>query len=813
MIWLPQSCTASQRGLRLTLLLVVYGLAVLEVPLRAQPCTTTSPPCVKTAQYDNSRNGYNGYETVLTSTSLSAGSTLAQLAPLTVDTPPASIGSTNPIYAQPLYVARISLNPSAPTASQQYCNNLSVNGQPGCNMLLVVTLYGSVWAYNADTGHTVFSRTGLWSDCGPNSAIPVAGQGGLGSLPFAGIVSTPVIDTSLSPPAMFLTSLCLDSQANSHWYLHEIDLTNQLLDVAGSSSPLEITGTADGGTVSFVAGEVLQRAALLEVQNAGATPANVIYISFGSAVPESPNPATGQTYPYHGWIFGYSTSGVNNQLVQDFAFATTPASGSTPGTPACNTNAPLCGASGCQTGQYQNEPNWCGHGGGIWMSGRGPAGNTANGVSNAFFGIANGGFQPSAFNWGSSILDFTSSSSGGVGATPSSSFTPQGGLNEAFTPLMLADSSCPASHGGPPMQCAYTFEVLNQNDWDMANSGILLFQGTGQQDWLVTVDKAGNGYLLNQSNLGGFAPNDTGDVFPFAAAASPCWSLGVQQASDCHRVTSLASYVNSSAPSKPRYLYFWPYLEPLTGFQFSQNTPNSGIGTIATSGSAPPFTTVNLATPCTAGSASTPCFTGQMVAGDTLTAGSQAQKVTSVGGTTLTVSPGFSSAINTSSWTYNGYFIKPLSGNWPQAGSAVGYPGGSIIVTANQGNGGVVWTLATIETAPAEPPTRPCPTLTAMLTAYSAATLDKIWSSYNTSIETSCHGPCFSITAPPAAQQCGVPSASFVLPTVVNGSAYIPTYSIASSSADTNCTAASPCSGLVVYCGTGTTACNGSWQH
>jgi hypothetical protein len=748
---------------------------------------------------------------VLTSTNLEAGNPLTQLSPLTVDTPPANIGLTNPIYAQPLYVAGISLNPSAPAASQQYCNNLTINGQPACNMLVAATLYGSIWAYNADTGHTIFSRTELWNDCGPNSAVAVSGQGGLGSLPFAGIVSTPVIDTTLSPPAMFLTSLCMDSLATAHWYLHEIDLTNQLQDVVGSGSPLEIAGTADGGTLTFAPGEVLQRSALLEVQNANATPANVIYIAFGSAVMEAPNPTTGQTYPYHGWIFAYSTSGVNNALVQDFAFSTTAAGGGTPGTPPCNTFAPLCGASGCETGQYQNEPNWCGHGAGIWMSGRGPAAITTNGVSNAFFGAANGGFQTSSGNWGSSILDFPSSAAGGVVSAPSSYFTPQGGPNEPFTPLILADSNCPASHGATPTQCPYTVDVLNQNDWDVATSGILMFQGAGQLNWLVTVDKAGNGYLLNPSNLGGFAQNDVGNLFPFAAVTSPCWSLGGVEASDCHRVTSLASYVNSSSPSKPRYLYFWPFQELLTGFQFSQNAPNNGIGTIATSGSTAPFTTVSLTTPCTARSLSTPCFNGQMVAGDTLNAGLLPQIVTSVGSTSLTVSPGFSSAINTSSWTYNGYFIKPLSGSWPTTTNDVAYPGGSVIVTANQGSGGLVWTLATIETAPSAPPTKPCATLTAMLTAFDAPTLTKIWSTYNTNVKTGCNGPCFTLNAPPPAGQCPAPSGSFALPTVVNGSAFIPTYGISGSSADSTCTAATPCSGLLVYCGTGTTACNGSW--
>jgi len=789
-------------------------MAVMDIPLGAQPCMATSPPCVTTSQYGNARNGYNGNETVLTSTSLESGTTtLAQLSPLMVDTPPSGISSTNPIYAQPLYVTGISLSPGAPSSSQRSCANLSINSQPACNMLLAATLYGSIWAYNADTGETIFSRTALWNDCGPNSTIPVYGQGGLGSLPFAGIVSTPVIDTTLSPPAMFLTSLCADSQGVSHWYLHEVDLTNQLQDVAGSGSPLEITGSANGGTLAFAPGDVLQRTALLEVQNVNGTPANVIYIAFGSAVPETPNPATGQSYPYHGWIFGYSTSGPGNALVEDFAFSTSPAGGATSGTPDCNTNGPLCGASGCQTGEYKNEPNWCGHGGGIWMSGRGPAASAANGVSKAFFGAGNGGFQPSSINWGSTILDFSSSASGGVGVSPSDSFTPQGGPNLPFTTPMLANSSCPSSPGGAPAGCPYTVDVLNQNDWDVAVSGILLFPHGNQGNWLVTIDKAGNGYLLNSNSLGGFSQNDPGNIFPFAAVASPCWASGNVNSSDCHRVTSLASYVDTAASHKPRYLFFWPFQEPLTSLQFSQNVLNNGVGTIAASGAAAPFTTVNLTTACTARSVSTPCLDGQMVAGDTLTVGSESQIVTSVSDTALTVSPGFSSAINTGSWTYNGYFIKPLSGNWPLSGTDVSYPGGSVIVTANKGTGGLVWTLATIETAPANPPAQTCPILTAMLTAYDAPTLSKIWSSYNTNNTTGCNGPCFTVNPPAPATQCSTPAGSFALPTVVNGSVYVPTYSITSTSRNAACTAATPCSGLIVYCGIGTTACNGKWQH
>ena len=775
----------------------------MSSPLLAQPCTASSPPCLITGQSDNARDAYNPYETILTSPNLSGGTSLTELAPLLVDTPAPSYGPSNPIYAQPLYVAGITLNSKAPAQSLENCSNLTVAGKPGCNMLLVGTLYDSLWAFNADTGQTIFSRTGMWSDCGTGGGVAVHGTGGLGSLNFGGIVATPVVDVTLSPPAMFLTDLCVDSQSRPHWFLHEVDITNQLQDVPGSGSPVEIAGSS--GTYTFSAGNDLQRLGLLEVQNPGGTPANVIYIGFGSAVPEAGNTTTGKSYPYHGWLFGYSTTGPNNQLVQDFVYNSTGATDSS--STSCNTNAPLCGSK-CKAGQYENQPNWCGHGGGIWMSGRGPAASSINGVSRAFVGIGNGGFQSGAANAGESIVGFTSSTTG-VNGTPSDSFTPQGGPLNPFTPGMLAKADCPAEKGGASAPCPYTFDYLNENDMDMSVGGMLLFEGANQDNWLLTADKSGAGYLLNQESLGGFTQNDTGNQFPFLAAASPCWNLNVRS-DDCHRVTSFSTYPSASGT---RYFYYWPYHEPLNSVQFSNNAPVSGIGKIVTAGSAPPYTKISLRTTCTLNSASAPCLNNQLVAGSTLTAGSQSQTVVSVTQTALTVTPGFSAPLSTDKWTYKGYLVSPQYATIPADATTVDYPGGQLEVTSNNGSGGVVWGLITEQTAPADPPVQPCATLTAMLNAYDAVTLQQIWSSYNTSTDSGpCDGPCFTIMPPPGSS-CQPTASTFGLPVIVNGAVYIPTYQINGSQADANCTASAPCSGLIVYCGTGATACGGQWQR
>jgi hypothetical protein len=134
---------------------------------RRKICTGTAPPCVLTSQYDNNRDGYNPHETLITPANLlSNGLTL--LAPLTVDTPPSSVFpswmseygiETNLIYAQPLYVAGITVNSAGSVGNPGNCKTAGVYM---CNMLVAETLYGSVWAWNADTGAAAPESYGEW---------------------------------------------------------------------------------------------------------------------------------------------------------------------------------------------------------------------------------------------------------------------------------------------------------------------------------------------------------------------------------------------------------------------------------------------------------------------------------------------------------------------------------------------------------------------------------------------------------------------------------------------------------------------------
>jgi hypothetical protein len=443
--------------------------------------------------------------------------------------------------------------------------------------------------------------------------------------------------------------------------------------------------------------------ALLEVPNPGTSgPSNLIYTPFASAQGEMDS-------PYHGWIFGFN--GTPSALTQEFAFNTS-ASPSNTNLPACGkncyfcsvtppsdpvqcnsspscvpgSNPPCCCATSCVPKGYGSAANWCGQGGGSWMSGEGGAANTLSGVSHAYFGTGNGPFQQyqsdgvtsvsTMANAGQSILDFTFSGSG-FDPNPSQYFTPYGGV-----PVH-------APAGGTP----YTFEGMNLNDFDMATCGILLFNDpntTPATPRAVTCDKAGYGYLLTQGNLCGSptskcfpgystanggqpggAMGDPGDRFPFGASNTLCPDKS--NPDTCHRITGLAFYPDGS----PQRLYFWPYQEVMTSFQLSNNAPRHGHGTLSTGAS---LTSVTLS------------GANQVVAGDHIgnIAGQQAQTVTSVnmGSTQLTVSPGFTSALSgITGWEYNGYFINPIQSTYPKNGVATQYPGGAVERRGGVGSG------------------------------------------------------------------------------------------------------------------------------
>jgi hypothetical protein len=241
---------------------------------------------IPTANGDLNRTNQTITETVLTPTSVTAGR-FHLLGNYPVD---------GFVFAQPLYVPGI-----------------MVSGVSH-NLLIVVTLNNSVYAFDATNG---VSATPLWSNL--TFATPYTGyptnpdsplySGGLGCL------STPVADATNNR----LYVVC-DSVVGStpNWILRKLDLTSgstlQSVTIAGqvvgtgdtgatggSSPPGPVADTTSGANLLFFPQYQFQRAGL-----ALSADLSTVYIGFGSM---------DDTRPYHGWLMAYATSSLTQSAI------------------------------------------------------------------------------------------------------------------------------------------------------------------------------------------------------------------------------------------------------------------------------------------------------------------------------------------------------------------------------------------------------------------------------------------------------------------------------------------------------------------
>jgi len=671
-------------------------------------------------------------------------------------------------------------------------------------MLIAGTLNDSVFAWSADNGNLLWSRQGdgssgnpiagggsggaaLWfDDCTHNGGpVPVAA----GDLPFAGVISTPVVDTAASPdPVMFITGACVRSNGDNtvthrEWWLHEIDLTTGC-DVGGAynsshqctygSSEQHMHVGSDFHSDGITEGWQKQRSALLEIRNAGASTDHMVYVAFGTWVPENDS-----KHPYNGWLLGYTTNSSNVLSATTLAFSTAPVpSGqSTPcgggGGSVNNGGTWTAQCPGYGVGEFPpsdcyctnpsncpGAPNWGAHGGGIWMSSRGAAAScpytsgtgscpisTNDGNVHVLFGSGNGGFQitnVSPNSYGESLIDLRLTQTG-FDTSPHAYFTPGSPASYVGPPSPGNVCGCDSS-GNNCGACTFTFQTMNVNDQDMAVSGVLLFVDLGGNVRMVSIDKSGYGYFVTSPfSMSGFAGWDSHhNPLP----DSGVWTFGAPYSlNHDDRVTSMAFYSESS--TGPAWLYFWPNEEKLTAFQLSDNSSQTSTGTLSTTGSSAPYTHVTIGG---TGSAN------QVVVGDQITniSGQATQTVTTVNddSSSITVMPGFTSAQSSvTGWKYNGYFINPVRDSAPP-GSGVGYPGGALGITANGTATAVVWGLigSNVSTSGTNPGPGTIYAYPAVTTTYQ---LQKSWNS----TDNFC-------------------AANNGTPTISNGKIYVPTYSI-----------------------------------
>ena len=242
-----------------------------------------------------------------------------------------------------------------------YASNVTVPSNGTHNLLIIATEHDSVYAFDADSGATIWHVSML------KSGESTSDNRGCSQVtPEIGVTSTPVIDRTRGPHgAIYVVAMSKDASGNYHQRLHALDLA---LGTELFSGPVDIqaiypgTGDNSNGTdVIFDPAQYKERSALLLLNG-------VIYTAWASHC---------DIRPYTGWIMGYSESTL------------------------------------AQTSVLNVTPN--GNEGAIWMAGAGLAADTSG---NIYFLDANGDFDtnlngsgfPSNGDYGNAFMKLSTSS-------------------------------------------------------------------------------------------------------------------------------------------------------------------------------------------------------------------------------------------------------------------------------------------------------------------------------------------------------------------------------------------------------------------
>ncbi len=301
-----------------------------KVISNAATLTVNPTTDVLTYHNDNARTGQNLTEVILTTSNVNTAQ-FGKLGFYPVD---------GPVDAEPLYAS-----------------NVAVPSDGTHNLLIAATENNSVYAFDADSGATIWhvsvAKSGETPSLDPsNPANPVIG-----------VNATPVIDrTSGSHGAVYVVATSALTENGSTTYYQRVHALDLALGAELFGGPVDIQanypGTGDnsnGTSVIFDPGQYRERTGLLLLNG-------VIYTAWASHY---------DIRPYTGWIIGYSESTL------------------------------------AQTSVLNVTPN--GNSGAIWMSGAAPA---ADSSGNIYFLDANGDFDttlnsagfPSNGDYGNSFM-------------------------------------------------------------------------------------------------------------------------------------------------------------------------------------------------------------------------------------------------------------------------------------------------------------------------------------------------------------------------------------------------------------------------
>jgi len=293
----------------------------------------TSTTDVLTYHNDIARTGQNVTETILTTSNVTSAK-FGKLGFYSVD---------GLVDAEPLYAS-----------------NVAVPSNGTHNLLIVPTEHDSVYAFDADSGTTIWKVSML------KTSETTSDNRGCGQVtPEIGVTSTPVIDRTRGPNGAIYVVAMSKNGSTYHQLLHALDLA---LGTELFGGPVDVQATypgtgdnSNGTSVVFDPAQYKERAGLLLLNG-------VIYTGWASHC---------DNRPYTGWIMGYSESTL------------------------------------AQTSVLNVTPN--GNEGAIWMAG---AGLAADSSGNIYFLDANGDFDstlnasgfPSDGDYGNAFIKLSTSS-------------------------------------------------------------------------------------------------------------------------------------------------------------------------------------------------------------------------------------------------------------------------------------------------------------------------------------------------------------------------------------------------------------------
>jgi hypothetical protein len=501
----------------------LYGIALSALFLTcgnavAATCGTTAPN-ITGGQYNTYRTSENLQETTLTPSTVQSGfGYLFALAP-----------KAGLVFAQPLIL-----------------HNFTIAGTCHATVVFLATMENQIIAFDGDTPAT----TPLWQ----SQTFGTAASSGSIAYPAlycrtnvgftsVGILSTPVIDPNYD--LMYFVTLndtakastCTSTGSNGWVYtLHAMSLKSDSTFGLDYIPPHDIN--ADMAPYGFVATQQLQRPALFDSNGS-------IFIGFGFGT--STNGGGEIESDYQGWMAEYNSCATTAKSCPSTTCLT-------------NTNCSFFYASASNPGPLSSQ------GAGVWTSGIGPA------TDGTFFAFSTGNgcrpYQQTTPKNCAAIEDNLLGDS--VIYRPVSSTNANQG--STFTPENESESS------------GYmNYYVDDYNDLDVSSGGVMMIPPAvpkATSSYLVASGKAGQTYLLQTSNLGGYTSTPYQSFFGAASTApcavpfpvypqTPLYGGIVPTGGGCAEIHNPAYWTINSTTG---FYFVWGFGDVLRGYYFNGTT-------------------------------------------------------------------------------------------------------------------------------------------------------------------------------------------------------------------------------------------------